>query len=72
MTAASVPIQGMSMAHLHDDIAQMRVEYSDLHKEVFGCRPDREHINEVLSMSDTDFVNAYDQLFNLLTIRGAI
>lgn len=60
------------MAHLPDDIPQLRAEYSDLHKEVFGCRPNREHINEVSQMSDTDFVAAYDQLFKIFTTRNLI
>lgn len=42
---------------------QMRAEYSDLHKDVFGMRPD---YNEVDSWDDERLVREYESLVKML------
>ncbi len=48
---------------------QMRAEYSDLHKDVFGYRPTIEHRMEIAKMSDKDFVMQFDSLLDMMTME---
>ena len=47
-------------------IEQMRAEYSDLHKDVFGFRPSIEHRMELANMTDVDFVKQFDTLLGMI------
>ena len=47
-------------------IERMRMEFSDLHKELFDMRPDEETAREVAAMSDTDFAVLYYKYVDML------
>ena len=44
-------------------IEQMRAEFSDLHKDVFGIRP---HHIDISAMTDEEFEIEYNELLDLL------
>lgn len=48
---------------------QMRAEYSDLHKDVFGYRPTIEHRMEIAKMPDKEFVMQFDTLLGMMTME---
>lgn len=47
-------------------IEQMRAQYSDLHKDVFGMRPTSEHFLAIAKLTDEEFISEYDALIDML------
>ena len=47
-------------------IEQLRAQYSDLHKDVYGTRPTAEHYIAVTALSDDEFVSEYNALVEML------
>jgi hypothetical protein len=47
-------------------IEQLRAQYSDLHKDVYGMRPTAEHYIAVTALPDDEFVSEYNALVDML------
>jgi hypothetical protein len=47
-------------------IEQLRTQYSDLHKDVYGIRPTVEHYIAVTALSDEEFISEYNALIDML------
>lgn len=45
---------------------QMRCEYSDLHKDVYGMRPSEEGYKEISSWSDEELERKFNRLVEML------